>query len=83
MRLATEPSLATADDHYEAAFTRLGEGALQDALAHLQRAVSLSPRQPKYTTALAKVYDMLGDRERAGMLLLQAMRLRRELAADR
>jgi Flp pilus assembly protein TadD len=78
MQLAMETALARADAYYEAAFVRLGEGAFQDAVASLQRAVALAPRQPKYATALAKVYDIIGERERAGALLEQALRLRRE-----
>ena len=78
MRLVAETTVATADTYYEAAFVRLSEGAVQDAVAHLQRAMALAPCHPKYATALAQVYDMLGERERAGALLEQAIRLRRE-----
>ena len=81
MEHGLKPAVTPADELYEVAFARLSEGAHQDAIAQLKRAMALDPGQPKYPTALAKVYDMLGEREKARCLLDHALRLRRGRAA--
>jgi Flp pilus assembly protein TadD len=74
MRAST---MTAADELYETAFARISEGSLQDAVSCLQRALALDPGHARYATALAKVYDMLGDREQAGAWLERSLRLRR------
>ena len=78
MNRAPETMASPAEELYDRAFARMSEGRFQEALDKLKRAVALEPEHPKYATALAKLYDMLGEREKARALLARAMELRRK-----
>ena len=83
MRQARASAVTAAEELYEAAFARINEGSLLEAGTCLQRALALDPGHARYATALAKVYDMLGDREQAGVWLEKSLSLRRRALTPR